>query len=138
MTPGESSGGKRPFRVLIVDDEEDIQDSIGMILESKIEGVHVVMASDGQEALDMMASSVDEGKPVDLVMSDYKMPNMDGIEFLTQVKRDYPDVLRIMLTAYPDPKLAALAVRQAGVGLFIAKPFDPEYVGEVLKAFAPQ
>ncbi len=137
MTPPQHIDGSQ-FVVLIVDDEADIRDSIGMILESKIPGVSVVMAGDGQEALEAMRSADESGKPVNLILSDFKMPNMDGIELLSKVRDDYPDVPRLMLTAYPDPELAAQAVKKAGVGLFIAKPFDPEYVGEVLKAFAPK
>lgn len=124
------------FRVLIVDDEADIGESIGMILESLVPTVELVNAVDGKDALAKM-DALDGDPPVDLILSDYKMPNMDGIEFLHIVRKRYPDVPRLMLTAYPDPQLAVKAVREAGVGLFVAKPFDPEYVGQILQAFAP-
>ena len=120
------------FRVLIVDDEPDIVESISAVLEATVPGVETLSAGDGQDALDIIAST-----PVDLILSDYKMPNMDGIEFLTRAKELQPDTPRLLITAFPDPKLAARAVREAGVGLFVAKPFDVAYIAEVLKAFAP-
>jgi FixJ family two-component response regulator len=64
------------------------------------------------------------------------MPNMDGIEFRSHVQDRWPRVARIILTAYPDPELAVRAAKEPGVGLFIAKPFDPQYVGDLLQVFA--
>ena len=120
------------FRVLIVDDEPDIVESISAMLHATVPGVTTIAAADGMKAL-----AIIEAEPVDLILSDYKMPNMDGIEFLTRAKELLPETPRLLITAFPDPKLAARAVREAGVGLFVAKPFDVAYIAEVLKAFAP-
>ncbi len=119
---------ERPFRVLAVDDETDIRDSIKQLLELSLDNVEVITASDGQHALDVLRSG-----EFDLILTDYKMPNMDGLDFLKEAMDTHPDVPRLMLTAYPDPSLAARAVKEAGVGLFIAKPFDMEYLVDVVK-----
>lgn len=118
----------RPFRVLAVDDEPDIRDSIKQLLELSLDHVEVITSSDGQHALDVLRSG-----EFDLILTDYKMPNMDGLDFLKAAMDTHPDVPRLMLTAYPDPSLAARAVKEAGVGLFIAKPFDMEYLVDVVK-----
>lgn len=119
----------RPFRVLTVDDEEDIRESIKQLLELSLDNLEVITASDGQYALEILESG-----EFDLILTDYKMPNMDGLEFLKRAMETHPEVPRLMLTAYPDPNLAARAVKEAGVGLFIAKPFDMEYLLDVVKS----
>lgn len=119
----------RPFRVLAVDDEEDIRESIKQLLELSLERVEVITANDGKRALEILESG-----EFDLILTDYKMPNMDGLEFLQKAMVTHPNVPRLMLTAYPDPILAARAVKEAGVGLFIAKPFDMDYLVDVVKS----
>ncbi len=117
------------FHILLVDDEPDIRDSIAMGMELLVEGVRVSTASDGQEAMEILRR-----EPVHLIMSDYRMPLMDGLEFLKKAQQEFPRIPRVMLTAYPDPKLAAEAVRGAGVGLFVSKPFHQEYLVSLVKA----
>ncbi len=119
----------RPFRVLAVDDEEDIRESVKQLLELSLDAVEVITASDGDRALEILESG-----EFDLILTDYKMPKMDGLEFLQKAMTTHPHVPRLMLTAYPDPDLAARAVKEAGVGLFIAKPFDMEYLVDVVRS----
>lgn len=120
------------FCVLIVDDEPDIVESVAQMLEATVPGARALRAAHGVEALELL-----EAEEVHLILSDYRMPHMDGVEFLTQARKRWPEIPRFLITAFPDPQLAARAVKEAGVGLFVAKPFDVSYIAELLKAFAP-
>jgi DNA-binding NtrC family response regulator len=115
--------------VLLVDDEPDILDSLELLLQTEVPEVEVLKATSGQQALEKM-----RGERVRLIISDYRMPGMDGFEFLEAARRLQPGVPSIMMTAYPDPRLAARAVDELGVGLFIAKPFDLNYLVKVVRS----
>lgn len=108
--------------LLIVDDEPDILESLRMIIEAAGE-VDVLCAASGREALGILAD-----RPVDLILSDYKMPEMNGLEFLQQAQKIAPGTERMLITAYPDLDLALKAINEQGVRNVIVKPFDPDAV----------
>jgi DNA-binding NtrC family response regulator len=113
-------------RVLVVDDEEDILAALRAFLEGSL-GVEVVTARSGAIALATLAK-----EPIDLIVSDYRMPVMDGLQFLGKTAASYPDVPRILLTAYPDMQLAITAVNQAHIARFLTKPVEPEQLGKAV------
>lgn len=115
---GNPPGGNLAPRwtVLLVDDEPDILSSIKLVLGRSKKGVDVLTASSGAEGLEILAN-----KHVDLLISDFKMPVMDGIEFLAKARELRPEVPRIMFTAYADAELAQRAVTAAFVIDFISK-----------------
>lgn len=115
--------------ILIVDDEEDIRDSLKALLESSVEGADVVVAAHGQEALATLRST-----QIDLVISDYKMPGMNGLELLGAIGRAAPHTPRILVTAFPDLEIAIRAINEAGIENFFTKPFDPDQVVNVVRA----
>lgn len=114
------SGGAGPSpKVLVVDDEPDILESVSTLIESQL-GLPVVSASSGKAALRVMRET-----PVGLIVSDYRMPGMDGCEFLEEAGKVAPGVPRVMISAYPDAALEKRAW-SLGVKLFFAKPITPE------------
>ena len=117
--------------VLVVDDEELICESLRTYLTSELQGVAVLTAESGGKALDLL-----DFNPVDVVLADQKMPGMTGLDLLIEVRRRTPSVARVLMTAYPDVKLAQAAINEGRVNRFFTKPLDPDEVvrtvGELL------
>lgn len=109
--------------VLIVDDEPDIVHSLSSLLEASIPNIRCLTADSGQAALKAMGQST-----VDLIITDFRMPGMDGLEFLARAKLLAPRVPRFLLTAYPDLTVAVRAINEAGIEQFLTKPLAPEQV----------
>ncbi len=104
--------------VLIVDDEKNYPPILSAILEE--EGFETLTAASGRQALEIMVSS-----DIDLVLTDMKMPQMDGIELLEKIKENDPDIPVIMMTAHGTVDKAVEAM-QKGAYTYIMKPFDNE------------
>ena len=102
--------------ILIVDDEPDILSSLKLLIERSPRGIKVITASSGAEGLEVLRTTL-----VDLVISDFKMPGMDGIQFLVLARALRPDLPRVMFTAYADEKLARRAITEAFVSDFLPK-----------------
>jgi len=104
--------------VLFVDDEQSIRNAIErMYLER--DDVRCLFAASGQEGLDILAQ-----EEVWVVVSDYLMPGMRGIEFLSKVKGIRPDTIRIMMTAYADLTIAIDAINKSEAYRFVTKPWN--------------
>ena len=104
--------------ILIVDDEKNMLRSLQSVLDK--EGWGVLLADSAPKALRFL----DENS-VSLVISDARMPEMDGFALLDAVKKKFPALPFIMITAYATPQLAVKAIK-AGARDYLAKPFDPE------------
>ncbi len=105
--------------ILFVDDEPKILEGLGRMLRVMRHEWDMHFAASGPEALELMAQ-----QPVDLVVSDMRMPAMNGLEFLTEVKARYPNVIRIVLSGHADQQLIMRAV---GVThQYLSKPCDAE------------
>ncbi len=114
-------------RIILVDDEPDILESLQELIEVSIDDVEVVAVESGEAALDVLDS-----KPVDLIVSDYKMPSMNGLEFLTAARDRLPKVPRIIMTAFPDLDIAIRAINEANIENFFTKPLDPDEILDVI------
>lgn len=124
--------GSQAFRdqtVLLVDDEDDVLESLKDLFETVLDGVKVLTADSGQAGLEILDSH-----PIDLIVTDYKMPGMNGLEFLEKSKTLAPGVPRILMTAFPDLGIAIRAINEAGIENFITKPFEPGQVIDVVRA----
>ena len=108
------------YDILVVDDERDILNSLNLVLGYADEfQADISVATDGQTALQHL-----EKKEFDLVLSDYKMPGMTGVELLTKVKERYPNTIRMLITGYTDVAIAREAINKAHVHNYIEKPWD--------------
>lgn len=104
--------------VLLVDDEVAILDGLRRQLRKRFT---VYTATGGAEALELLKS-----EPVAVVVSDMRMPQMDGATFLAHVRSLYPDVVRILLTGQADTQAAIAAVNEGQIYRFLTKPCPPE------------
>ncbi len=123
-----SSPSARPDVVLVVDDEPDILESLGELIQAGLPNIQVRTAPSGDAALSILGH-----ESVDLIVSDFKMPGMNGLQFLEKARGLVPNVPRIMMTAYPDLDLAVSAINEARIDQFVTKPFDPEKMLGVIR-----
>ena len=119
--------------VLFVDDEPDVLHGMKLTLRKH---VRVVTADSGQQALDMLADPANPS--VDVVVSDMRMPQMSGAEFLTKVRSRYPELPRILLTGQADMDSAIAAVNEAKIFRFLTKPCPPELLHETISEAVEQ
>ncbi len=105
------------YRILVVDDEKDMLMLLKRSLAPELDCT-VEIAESGEAALKILT-----GNDIDLVLADIKMPGMDGIELLQLIKKNYPDMTVVMMTAYGGIETAVEAMKQ-GAYDFITKPFD--------------
>lgn len=106
--------------IVLVDDEEMVLTSLRSILALETD-YHVQTFLSAKEASEYIRDS-----DVDLVISDYLMPEMDGITFLAGVREMKPEIPRIILTGYADKENAIKAINEVGLYQYIEKPWDNE------------
>lgn len=110
--------------ILVVDDELGPRESLRMILKDRY---HVVSADSGEAAIKHLTSS-----PADVVLLDIRMPGMDGIETLKQIKEVRPDVEVVMITAYASLNTAQEAMRYCALD-YVIKPFSVETINQIVE-----
>ncbi|MHC8349089.1 HD domain-containing phosphohydrolase [Pseudomonas sp. RT4P38] len=106
-------------KVLLVDDEESILNSLRRLLRGQ--PYELLLATSGAQALEIM-----EQQSIDLVMTDARMPNMDGATLLAHIHRLYPTTTRILLTGYADMPTIIKAINEGKIHRYISKPWNDE------------
>ncbi len=108
----------KKYHLLLIDDEVA---NLQKLQRTFIDQYSVHLAQSGQEALDLLRQH-----PIDAIITDQKMPNMTGIEFLEESSKIYPDVVRIVLTGYTEVDDLIAAINMGKVHKYITKPWEPE------------
>jgi len=112
--------------LLSVDDDSDVLRAIERDLRSQYGAEYRVIGSDSPEgALALLKQLKVRNDTVALLLADQRMPHMDGVGFLQEATRIFPDAKRALLTAYADTNAAINAINQANINYFFLKPWDP-------------
>jgi YesN/AraC family two-component response regulator len=111
-------GGETVKRILFVDDEPKVLDGLRRMLYPLRDEWHVVFATNGRQALQLLSES-----DYDVLVTDVRMPDMSGIELLQEVVNQFPGVVRLVLSGTTDPAMLAHSVPLAH--RYLVKPCDP-------------
>ncbi len=115
----------KKISILIVDDESSVRDSLyNWFIE---DGYHVAVAEDAKKALMIL-----ESENFDIVLSDIKMPGMDGLQMLSRIKAIRKDTIVIMMTAFATVETAVQALKD-GAFDYVTKPFDPDDLSHLIR-----
>ena len=114
------------YNILLVDDEED---NLSLLYRTLRGSYNLDRSTSPLKALEMM-----DEKDYQLVISDHKMPEMDGLEFLKRASEKHPDMMRILLTAYSDANILIDAINYAKIYRYVKKPYNPEELQLIVSA----
>src|SRR5690349_6322173 len=125
MTAPDTGRVARPA-ILTVDDDPSVSRAVARDLRRQYgEGFRIVRAESGQQALEALREIKLRGEQVAVLLADYRMPGMSGIEFLEQAMDLFPLARRVLLTAYADTDAAIQAINLVDVDHYLLKPWDP-------------
>jgi thioredoxin reductase (NADPH) len=112
--------------ILTVDDEPTVLNAIERDLRQKYgRDYRILKADSGAAALDALKQLQARGEVIAMFVSDQRMPNMSGTEFLEKAREIFPDAKKILLTAYADTQAAISSINQIGLDYYLMKPWDP-------------
>ncbi|HGY54287.1 MAG TPA: sigma-54-dependent Fis family transcriptional regulator [Caldithrix abyssi] len=111
--------------ILIVDDQTEILRTLQRLFREDFE---VLTAESGPKALKLVKT-----QPICVIISDQRMPEMDGVTFLSEARKLQPDAVRILITGYADIEATIEAVNRAGIFQYISKPFEPDDLKQIVK-----
>ena len=113
-------GKLKEMKMLLIDDDEWIRDSLSLFFEG--EGCHLVAVETAEEGMEEL-----KRQDYDIIIVDYRLPGMDGLDFFKRIKKLYPSVKKILITAYGNNALVSEAA-QLGIHDFIEKPFTTQTI----------
>ena len=126
------SGRESEGLVLVVDDEPDVRKVVRMTLEKA--GYDVLEAEDGEKAIEEIKQG-ENSLLLNLIITDIRMPNMNGIDVINYYRKEWPSVPLIVLTGFPDLDMATTML-QHGISDYLVKPVESEKLrAAVAKAF---
>lgn len=111
-------------KVLLIDDDEWIRDSLGMFFKS--EEMHIDAVETAEEGITALSR-----QRYDIIITDYRLPGMDGLKFLKRVQESNPDSFKILITAYGSREVISAAAA-LGVDEYIEKPFTTKTIEDAL------
>ena len=117
---------KRSQTLLLVDDELNIISALQRLLRR--DGYTILSCDSPEKALTILSN-----QPVDVILSDQRMPGMSGVEFLRQVKQTHPDTVRIVLSGYTDLQFITDAINEGAIYKFLTKPWDDKQLREQVR-----
>jgi len=120
-----------PKHILLAEDEQYVRVSLSAILKKA--GYEVTTVEDGREALEKIIAAIDSSRPVDLLLTDIRMPGISGVELIDELERLNIVIPILVITGYGDKELIIHLMRK-GCADYIDKPFDPE---ELLERLPP-
>jgi len=119
------------LRLLCVDDEEHILKTLARFCHN--EGITLLTAGSAAEALSIL-----EREPVMIVISDYQMPEKNGLDFLSEVRSKWPQIIRIMLSGFIEPGAVSHALQQGEIFGFLPKPWQRSDLKNLIQTAAVQ
>ena len=105
---------------MLIDDDEWIRDSLGLYFEG--EGCHLLALETAEEGIEALKE-----QHYDIIMVDYRLPGMDGLEFLRRIQKTQPNALKLLITAYKSEGVVSEALK-IGIQDFIEKPFTTKTI----------
>ena len=123
--------GNGMYTILIVDDEKIERNGIKFLLKKQAEPFEIYEAPNGKAALEQLCSMRNQGKKIDILLTDVKMPFMDGIELIGAAKEEGFTLKTIIFSGYNEFEYAKLAVR-LGVSDYILKPVNPQEFAQTI------
>ena len=121
-TAGMFSGRESEGLVLVVDDEPDVRKVVGMTLKKA--GYDVIEAEDGEKGIEEVKKG-ENSILLNLIITDIRMPNMNGIDVINYYKKEWPSIPIIVLTGFPDLEMATTMLKH-GVSDYLVKPVESD------------
>lgn len=116
------------YTILAVDDE---QNNLALLQRTLRSNYNILLASSGEEALEVVKAHGDE---ISLIVSDQKMPIMEGTEFFKQISDQHPDIVKILLTGHSNVDILVDAINECHLFQYILKPFEPEQLCMIVES----
>lgn len=114
----------KEMKILIIDDDKWIRSSLSLLFES--EGCHLLALETAEEGIKAI-----KNQAYDIVIADYRLPGMDGLEFFRRIHDTQPHAMKMLITAYKDGRIVSEAAK-IGIQDFIEKPFTMKTIEQAL------